>query len=126
MSGKSSALLIVVSILFILSGALVVVFAFAGILAGTVGIAAGMPALGVLLVIGTILLCLSGVLQFVAGVMGIRGKNIGGCIKIAIVILVITGVGIVFQLSGSSFELTSLSGLILPILYLIGAKQSEA
>lgn len=126
MSGKSSALLIVVSILFILSGALVVVFAFAGILAGTVGIAAGMPALGVLLVIGTILLCLSGVLQFVAGVMGIRGKNIGGCIKIAIAILVITGVGIVFQLSGSSFELTSLSGLILPILYLIGAKQSEA
>ena len=59
------------------------------------------------------------ILEFISGILGVRGK-IKGAKGIAITILVMSLISLILSIVMGSFQWTSLIGLVLPILFLIG------
>ncbi len=65
------------------------------------------------------------IFEFVTGILGIANANkpekAGICLAFGILVIVLTVVSII----SNGFEWTSLTGLVLPVLYLIGAVQNK-
>jgi len=134
---KSCKLLKVVSILMIIFGSialLVSLLAVAGagvIAAGAAGVAtdAAAAAAGLIMAAAVIMLVAS-VIQFVAGIVGVKNHNKPEkatiCIVFGILVLIVYIVSTVISIvSGDpgalSIVISIISGLIMPVLYLLGA-----
>lgn len=134
---QGSKMLKVTGILMIIGGALALVIALVIALIDVIGIAAAASlaagALGggiiALAVIASILSLLGGGIELAAGILGVKNWNqpakAQSCIVFGAIIIALSVLSNILNLaSGSEFNLfTLLLGLVLPVLYLIGAVQ---
>ena len=129
---KGATMLKVTGILMIIGGAISII---ASILA-IIGIAAiaylsdGSVSLG-LLYVSCALLTVSSVAELIAGILGTanckKPEKAKTCLAWGIVVAVLAVLGIVFNvIGGGDFSVISLiTGLVLPVLYIIGAVQNK-
>lgn len=123
----------VTGILMIIGGALALVIALIAVIgiAAAASLAAGALGGGIiaLAVIASILALLGGGIELVAGILGVKNWNqpakAQSCIVFGAIIIALSVLSNILNLaSGSEFNLFSLLlGLVLPVLYLIGAVQ---
>ena len=130
---QGSKMLKVTGILMIIGGALALVIAIIAVIgiAAAASLAAGALGGGIiaLAVIASILALLGGGIELVAGILGVKNWNQPAkaqpCIVFGAIIIALSVLSNILNLaSGSEFNLFSLLlGLVLPVLYLIGAVQ---
>ena len=120
MAGSRRTLLKVVSVLFLIFGVFSVLTAVIGILGGGLIAAAGAPGVGVVAAIGVIIGCLGGILEFVAGIKGLQNK-LPQCRALGMILLVLAVLGFIFD--GLKLAWDNIVAIVLPVLYLLGAKQ---
>ena len=130
---QGSKMLKVTGILMIIGGALALVIALIAVIgiAAAASLAAGALGGGIiaLAVIASILARLGGGIELVAGILGVKNWNqpakAQSCIVFGAIIIALSVLSNILNLaSGSEFNLFSLLlGLVLPVLYLIGAVQ---
>lgn len=130
---KGSRMLQVVGILMIIGGGLVIlmcILAIAGSAAlGSIAGAAGAAALGGAVLVGTIGTLLAGVIELVAGIMGVKNwrtpSKAQSCLIMGIVIIALQVLSLILNLvgGGSVDWFNLLLGLVLPVLYIVGAMQ---
>lgn len=125
-----SKFLKVTGILMIIFGAIGLVVSILGIAGASVATAAGIPA-GIIW--GAVLLSLLGaVIEFVAGIIGVKNWNkpekATTCIICGVLVIAFSLVSNIITLVGNAenFNVFSLLiGLVIPVLYLIGAFQNK-
>lgn len=130
---QGSKMLKVTGILMIIGGALALVIAIIAVIriAAAASLAAGVLGGGIiaLAVIASILALLGGGIELAAGILGVKNWNqpakAQSCIVFGAIIIALSVLSNILNLaSGSEFNLfTLLLGLVLPVLYLIGAVQ---
>lgn len=130
---QGSKMLKVTGILMIIGGALSLVIALIAVIgiAAAASLAAGALGGGIiaLAVIASILALLGGGIELAAGILGVKNWNqpakAQSCIVFGAIIIALSVLSNILNLaSGSEFNLFSLLlGLVLPVLYLIGAVQ---
>ena len=130
---QGSKMLKVTGILMIIGGALALVIALIAVIgiAAAASLAAGALGGGIiaLAVIASILALLGGGIELVAGILGVKNWNqpakAQSCIVFGAIIIALSVLSNILNLaSGSEFNLFSLLlGLVLPVLYLVGAVQ---
>lgn len=130
---QGSKMLKVTGILMIIGGALALVIALIAVIgiAAAASLAAGALGGGIiaLAVIASILALLGGGIELAAGILGVKNWNqpakAQSCIVFGAIIIALSVLSNILNLaSGSEFNLfTLLLGLVLPVLYLIGAVQ---
>lgn len=130
---QGSKMLKVTGILMIIGGALALVIALIAVIgiAAAASLAAGALGGGIiaLAVIASILSLLGGGIELAAGILGVKNWNqpakAQSCIVFGAIIIALSVLSNILNLaSGSEFNLFSLLlGLVLPVLYLIGAVQ---
>ena len=129
---KGAGFLKVVGILMIIFGGIGIVM---GIMAvGAVGLLAAVSdgEIGsTLLTVSSILLLVSAVMELVAGILGVcfckRPEKAGVCMAFGIIVALLTIAGAVLTVvGGDSFPVVStLIGLVCPILFIIGAARNK-
>lgn len=130
---QGSKMLKVTGILMIIGGALALVIAIIAVIriAAAASLAAGVLGGGIiaLAVIASILALLGGGIELAAGILGVKNWNqpakAQSCIVFGAIIIALSVLSNILNLtSDSEFNLfTLLLGLVLPVLYLIGAVQ---
>lgn len=130
---QGSKMLKVTGILMIIGGALALVIALIAVIgiAAAASLAAGALGGGIvaLAVIASILALLGGGIELAAGILGVKNWNqpakAQSCIVFGAIIIALSVLSNILNLaSGSEFNLFSLLlGLVLPVLYLVGAVQ---
>lgn len=130
---QGSKMLKVTGILMIIGGALALVIAIIAVIriAAAASLAAGVLGGGIiaLAVIASILALLGGGIELAAGILGVKNWNqpakAQSCIVFGAIIIALSVLSNILNLaSGSEFNLFSLLlGLVLPVLYLVGAVQ---
>ena len=130
---QGSKMLKVTGILMIIGGALALVIAIIAVIgiAAAASLAAGALGGGIiaLAVIASILALLGGGVELAAGILGVKNWNqpakAQSCIVFGAIIIALSVLSNILNLaSGSEFNLFSLLlGLVLPVLYLVGAVQ---
>ncbi|MCL2221207.1 MAG: hypothetical protein FWC20_00970 [Oscillospiraceae bacterium] len=136
---KGSTLLKVVSILMIIFGGLGLLLSLLGLLGA--GFLAAMPdeiagvgvgeELAQLAVVSSVIIFIGSAVQLVAGIVGVKNhnksENAKVCMIIACVVIAVQLLGNIFDISTSGFTgatgLNVVIGLVIPVLYLIGALQ---
>ena len=121
MEGSNRTLLKVISILFLIFGVFSVITAVVGIIGGGLLAAAGAPGAGILAALAVIG-CLGGILEFIAGIKGLQNK-LAQCRTLGMILLVLAVLGLIF--SGFRFTWSNVTAIVLPILYLLGAKKQD-
>ena len=134
---SESKLLKIVSILMIIGGAATILIGIMGIgssaLLGAAGVTdvVGMPSMGLLVGL-SVFGIVAGVVELVVGIVGVKNWNnpakAGTCFIMGIVALVLSLISIVLGIvMGSGFTsgtiISILTGLVLPVLYIVGANQ---
>ena len=129
---KGATMLKVTGILMIIGGAISIIasiIAIAGI-ATFAYLADGTSSLG-LLYVSCALMVICAAVQLVAGILGVanckKPEKAKTCLAWGIVVAVLAVLGIVFNvIGGGDFSVISLiTGLVLPVLYIIGAVQNK-
>ena len=115
MEGSNRTLLKVISILFLIFGVFSVITAVVGIIGGA-------PGAGILAALAVIIGCLGGILEFIAGIKGLQNK-LAQCRTLGMILLVLAVLGLIF--SGFRFTWSNVTAIVLPILYLLGAKKQD-
>ena len=128
MNAPGKGMLKVVSILFIIFGAiatvvsLIAVFGAAALSSLTGGVTA-------ILLVGMILLLIVSVLELIIGIIGVKKcadpSQAGFFIVTGIVLCVLALVSIILSISGGGFDFTGLIGFVLPILYIVGGNMNK-
>ena len=122
MEGSNRTLLKVISILCLIFGVFSVITAVVGIIGGGLLAAAGAPGAGILAALAVIIGCLGGILEFIAGIKGLQNK-LAQCRTLGMILLVLAVLGLIF--SGFRFTWSNVTAIVLPILYLLGAKKQD-
>lgn len=135
-SAPGQAMLKVAGILLIIGGAASALLGLLGLaggallgavgneIAGDVGAAAG-----IFVVLISLMVLVSGGFSLVVGIIGV--KNAGNlekaqlCFTLGIVLIILQGISLVISLIGGDFSPTSAIGLVLPIVYLLGANKNK-
>lgn len=129
---KGAGFLKVTGILMIIGGSLAIIFsiiAIAGIAALAL-ISEGEINSGLLYASGFLML-VSAVAEFVAGIIGVKNckkpEKAGTCMVWGIIVAVLCVLGVILSaVGGGSFNVVSLiTGLVLPVLYIIGACKNK-
>ena len=131
METKKSTLLKVVSILMIIGGLLTLIMGITFLATGAIADEASADATGVgLIVILAMLAIVTGVFDLIAGAVGCRASSGKGsakaCKVFAVIILVLAIIGLIGNLRNSTSldsTLSSIGGILFPVLYYIGARQ---
>lgn len=130
MQSQGSRLLQVIGILMIIGGGIVLItslIALAGI--GALGAMAGSGAAGVALgIIAVGASLVAGAIELIAGILGVKNwrqpAKAKSCIVMGIIIIVLQALSFIMALVGGTPDyLSVVLGLVLPILYLVGAFQ---
>ena len=126
---QGSKFLKVTGILMIVFGAIalvVAIIAFAGI-----GVLAAMGASSALLTVSVIIALAGAALELVAGIIGVKNWNklekAGTCIAWGIIVIALCIISnILTVVGGGEFSIVNLlTGLVIPVLYLIGGIQNK-
>jgi hypothetical protein len=136
---KKSTLLKVTGILMIIFGGLATIFAIIAVLGALVIEAAAVemgldPATLVagLIMLGAVTALVGAAIQLVAGILGVKNhkkpEKAGVCVVFGILVALVTIASSIFEVSGGlAFDalniVTLLIGLVIPVLYIIGALQ---
>lgn len=126
---QGSKFLKVTGILMIIFGALALVLAIIAI-AG-ISLLAAMGASSGLLTVSCILMLVGAVAELVAGIIGVKNWNklekAGTCITWGIIVIVLCVISnILTVVGGGDFSVLNLAtGLVIPVLYLIGGLQNK-
>jgi|LSQX01.3.fsa_nt_gb hypothetical protein len=129
---KSNGLLKVVGILMIIGGSVLTIIgiiAAAGV--GLVAAALGSEANMTLLLVSAILLLLNGIVTLVAGILGVanaaKPAKAGSCIVFGVLAVILAVLSSILNVAGGNTfsPVNLLIGLVLPVLYLIGAFQNK-
>ena len=127
---QSNKLLKISGILMIIGGSIsLIIGIFVGLFTVLAAVAVGQAA-GIL-VFATVLILVGAVITFVAGILGVKNaakpEKAGSCIVFGILAVLMCIISSILTLvGGGNFDALSLiSGLVLPIIYLIGAFQSK-
>jgi len=129
MERKSNTLLKVAGILMIIGGGLSIILGIVAVLG--VGLLAALGVNSGLLTLASIIVLISGVVMLIAGILGAKNaakpEKAQSCIIFGIIVIVLAILGNVLSIAaGTEMNYLSLgTGLILPILYLVGAFQSK-
>lgn len=122
---KGSVLLKVAGILMIIGGAISLILAIVAIL-GIALLASAGASSGLLYAAGAVLL-ISAVAELIAGIIGVKNWNkpekAKTCICWGVIVAVLSVAGnVLWSIAGGDFSIPSLLlGLVLPVLYIIGA-----
>jgi len=132
---KSNGFLKVTGILMIIGGSLGFIFSIIAVLGVALVVAlaeaAGVDAKAGLLTFAAILAIVSSVVSFIAGIIGVKNaakpEKAQTCIVFGILCIVLSILGqILTMVAGGSFNVVGLfTGLVIPVLYLIGAFQNK-
>lgn len=133
MENTANKFLKVTGILMIISGALSIILGIVAVLGvGVLAAALGSEANMGILMLSSILVLVSGIVSLIAGIVGVKNAAIPEKAQISIVYgflavaLTILG-NILNVVGGNSFNLSGfLTGLVVPILYLVGAFQNKS
>jgi hypothetical protein len=132
MTQTSNKLLKVTGILMIIGGGLGIIVGIIAVLGvGMLALTLGEEANLGLLTISAILALVSSVISLIAGIFGVSGaskpEKAQRCIVFGVLAIALAVLGNILNMAGgNSFSPTSLlTGLILPVLYLIGAFQNK-
>ncbi len=129
----AQGLLKVVSILFIIFGAIATVVSLIAVIgsAALTSIAGeyGVAAIGGILLFATILMLAVSVLEFVFGILGVKKckdpTKAGFFIVSGIILCALALISLILGIASSGFSITSLIGFVLPILYIVGGMQNK-
>ena len=127
MSGKkSSTLLSIVSVLFIIYGTLILLGVLGIVSCGTAaGAALGSAAIGTVFAsLGSLSMLANGIFELVAGIVGFRRRNLTLAKVLAVVMLIIGIISIVTNLQDGSSVMGAVVSALLPILYYIGVQMA--
>ncbi len=133
METTSNKFLKVTGILMIIGGAFSIIFgiiAVAGV--GALALFLGSEASMGLLVVSALLTLVSGIVSLIAGILGVKHaanpQKAQTCIVFGIIAAALAVLGSILNVAGgNSFNLAGLLiGLVLPVLYLIGAFQNKS
>jgi hypothetical protein len=121
MDAPGKGMLKVVSILFIIFGAIATIVSIVA-LVGSAVLTAYTEGLAGIFIVGSIILLLVSVLELIVGIIGLKKcadpAQAGFFIVTGIVLCVLGLVSMIMTLS--SFQVTSLISFVLPILYIVG------
>ncbi len=127
MNAPGKGLLKVSGILLIIFGAIAIVLMLLALVASVALIALSPAAL--ILVLACIIGLAGAVLDLIAGILGVKNcdkpEKAKSCFVFGIILIAIQVVSMVLSISGGSFDWTSIVGLVLPVLYLVGASQNK-
>ncbi|MGI6076891.1 MAG: hypothetical protein ACOYCB_01835 [Fastidiosipilaceae bacterium] len=114
------------------SGILLIITGGISVLLGILAIAA-LAALGLpgILILGLVISLIGSVISLIAGIIGVknsaRPEKAKTCMVFGIIVIALTVLSIIFTLVGDGDVslISLLSGLIVPIIYLVGAVQNK-
>ena len=132
-SAPAQGLLKVISILFIIFGAIATIVSLIAVIGSaaltSVAGAYGAAAIGGILLLATILLLVVSVLEFVLGIVGLKRcgdpTKAGFFIVSGIILCALSLISLIIGLAYGSFQFTGLIGFVLPALYIIGGLQNK-
>ncbi len=123
MNAPGKGILKVVSILFIIFGAIATIFSIIALI-GSSMVSSVFGGLGAILVVATIIALISSLLELVLGIVGLKKcadpSQANFFIVTGIVLCVLNLVSMIM-----SFSVLSLIGFVLPILYIVGGVQNK-
>ena len=123
MNAPGKGLLKVVSILFIIFGAIATVISIVGLI-GSAALAEYLGDFAVLLIVGMILVLVVSALELILGIVGLRKcanpAQGGFFIATGIILCVLSLVSLILN-----FSVTGLIGFVLPILYIVGGSMNK-
>ena len=129
---KSNGFLKVTGILMIISGGISIIFSIIALLGvGVLATALGGDASLGLLMLASVLALVSSVISLVAGILGVKNaakpEKAQICIVFGFITAILAVLGNVLNIAGgNSFDVLGLvTGLVVPVLYLIGAFQNK-
>ena len=135
MEAKGAGFLKVTGILMIIGGAIALILAIVALI-GVFGAAAIAGAMGVaipgILYVAAILSLISAVAELITGIVGVKNAKkpeaAGKCMVWGIIVAVLCVLGCILTAAGgSAFPVFSLIlGLVLPVLFIIGAAKNKA
>ena len=126
---KGSTLLKVTSILSIIGGAIGLIVGAIAAFSAAILIEMGAPAL---YVVACILVVVAAIVELIAGIIGVvnctKPEKAQSCIVIGIIVIALSLLGNILTIAcGGEFDVVSLlTGLVIPVLYLIGAIQLKS
>lgn len=130
MAAKSSGLLKVMSIIFIVIGIIGIIIGIIGLIG--LGVGGGLMAtLGIFTSTVTtatlymILWLAITIAMVVAGFLGYKASKLNVCFIIGILILVLAIISLILSITGGYFTWTTIIPIIIPLLYIYGIKQSQ-
>ena len=132
MQPKGKTMLKVVGILYIVFAAISIIGGLLLMLGGGIFAAGGVAAgemlgagMGGIVLIGGIILILSSILGLVTGILGVkycaRPEKAQTCFVLGIILIVFAAFNLLSAISGDSSVFSALVGLVLPVLYTLGA-----
>ncbi|SHI07282.1 hypothetical protein SAMN02745823_02245 [Sporobacter termitidis DSM 10068] len=132
MNAPGKGLLKTVSVLFIIFGAIAAIVSLLGVAGSaaltSVGGVAG-TAIGGVLLVATILILIVSVLELVLGIVGFNKcgdpHKASYFITVGVVMSIISLVPLILSAASGAFQLTSLIGFVLPILYIVGGAMNR-
>jgi hypothetical protein len=132
MDAPGKGILKVVSILFIIFGAIATVISLVGVLGSAALTAAGGGfsfAVGGILMAATVILLIVSVLELILGIVGLRKsgdpEKAGYFITTGIVLTILSLIPMIINISYGGFSVTSLISFVLPILYIVGGAMNK-
>jgi hypothetical protein len=131
MNAPGKGLLKTVSILFIIFGAIATLFYVVALMGSAALSTAGFigAVVGGTLLVSSVIMLIASVLELIIGIMGVgRSGNpdkAGFFITTGIVLCILTVIPFIITISAGAFDLTSLIGFILPVLYIIGGSMNK-
>lgn len=129
MNTPGKTMLKVVSILMLIFSSIALIVLIIS-LAGSVVIASYNFGIGFILILALIISFASVIFEFIAAIIGLKfcgtPEKAGTLYGIGIALIVIAAVNIILNICSDSFSVGNLIGLVLPILYTIGASQNKA
>lgn len=120
--------LLVVGILLVIGGGLSMFLVIPTLLLGVASLSLG--GLGVIIFLAALLACAMAIIDLIAGIVGIVNRNkpekAKVCMGLGITMIVFAVLGFISSIGAQDVNyVSSLFGLILPILYLVGASKNK-
>lgn len=127
MNAPGKGLLKVVSILFIVFGAIALVVSIIAVI-GSIAAASLIGILAILIVASVLMLIVSA-LELIIGIIGLRKcgdpAQGGFFITTGIILCVLSLISLILSIAGGGFDITSLIGFVLPVLYIVGGSMNK-
>lgn len=132
---KGSSFLKVTGILMIISASISLIVDIFSFFLGAAADALGASEIGNIFYLASVILLIDAVVEMVAGIMGVafckKPEKANGCLVMGIIVAALCVVGTIFNIvSGNEFGTSTifslLLGLVIPVLYIVGAVKNKS